>query len=89
MSKLININENGVAWVESNTGEVFGVVNAFKVLDSDGIPFSDKSAMDVLDSHFDIVQDWDREANLIEFREENGESYNLVITADTVEIEEL
>lgn len=87
--KLVEINENGVAWVETDCGEYFGIVNAFKVLDIDGLEYPNSSVCDLLDCYTEINQDFDREANIIEFRESNGESYNLVITSDCVELEPL
>jgi len=86
MLNLININENGVAWVETDEGEVFGVVNAFEITDSEGVVLHGKSAMDVLEEHVKINQDWENGANLIGFTFENGESATLKIDIDGVEL---
>ena len=82
MNKLIYINENGVVWVESN-GQLFGIVNAFKVLDEDGIPYPDQSFCDLIE---DVEQDWENEANIIRFTEENGESSYLTVDVNGCEL---
>ncbi len=37
MLNLINVNENNVAYVGTDCGKVFGIVNAFHVTDEDGL----------------------------------------------------
>jgi hypothetical protein len=83
--KLLNINENGVAWVKTDCGKCFGIVNAFEVLDEDGLPF-EETLVEVLEPYTEVDQDWDNEANVINFVFENGESANLVITAFDVQL---
>lgn len=80
MSKLISL-DNGIAWIEQND-QVFGIVNAFKVLDFDGLVYPDQSVTDLLDCD----QDYDLECNVISFEFENGESAELRIYNDTVEL---
>lgn len=79
---LITINENNVAWVEDNNGKIFGVVNAFEVLDEDGKKHNGKSVCDLIDCD----QDWESEANLINFIFDNGESATLKVTTDGIEL---
>ena len=83
MLKLVRENENCVVWVESDNSEktVFGVVNDFHIIDEDGLRYQG-SAMDILEDHADIDQDWDNEANIIKLQ--GGEI--LTITADGVEL---
>lgn len=85
--ELLSITDQ-VAWVKTEDGQYFGIVNAFKVLDGDFNEIAGKSVVDLLDSIVDIDQDYEREANIIEFREENGETIRLIITSDGVDIEE-
>ena len=40
MKKLIS-NENGVMWIETESGETFGIVSSIEILDEDGLKFSD------------------------------------------------
>lgn len=84
--ELVNINDNGVAWVKTEDGEVFGIVNAFKITDEDGLAYPDCSTMDILEQHCDVNQNHETEANEIEFIAENGESATLSINAYSVEL---
>jgi len=83
MLKLVRENENGVVWVKSDNLEktVFGVVSGFHIIDEDGFSYQG-SAMDILENHTDIEQDWDNEANIIKLQ--GGEI--LTITGDGVEL---
>lgn len=83
--ELLNINENGVAWVKTGCGKYFGIVNAFEVLDEDGLPF-EGTLVEVLEPYTEVDRDWDNDANVIKFVFENGESANLVITAFDVQL---
>ena len=86
MLNLITINDNNVAWVETECGKTFGIVDANKIIDEDGLVIDGKSTMDVLDYYVDINQDWENEANLIDFKTENGENFTLKIDADGIDI---
>jgi len=82
----MNIDSNGIAWVTTEEKQIFGIVNAFKVLDNDDLEYTGKSVCDLLDDHAEIEQDYEAEKNIIRFTEENGESYFLAISADNVEL---
>ena len=86
MLKLITINENNVAWVETECGKTFGIVDAYKIIDEDGLVIDGKSTMDVLDCYVDINQDWETEANLIDFKPEVGENFTLKIDVYGIDI---
>ena len=86
MLNLITINDNNVAWVETECGKTFGIVDANKIIDEDGLVIDGKSTMDVLDYYVDINQDWENEANLIDFKTENGENFTLKIDVDGIDI---
>ena len=83
MLKLIRENKNCVVWVESDNADktVFGIVNSFRVIDENGFGYQG-SAMDILESHTDIDQDWDNEANIIKL----SGSEVLTLTAEGVEL---
>ena len=85
MLNLISVNENGVAYVETECKKVFGIVNAFHVTDGEGLKI-EGDVCSILDEHTDIDQDWDNEANVISFVEDNGESSKLHIDADGVDL---
>lgn len=84
--ELINIDADGVAWVKTESGEFFGVVNAFEIKGGDGQFYPDLLAIDILELHCDINQNFETEANEIEFIAENGESGTLSITATSCEL---
>ena len=84
--ELLNIDANGVAWVEADTGEVIGIVSAFKIIDQEGLVYPDCSAVDILEQHCEVNQNHETEANEIEFIAENGESSTLSISAYSVEL---
>lgn len=81
---LISINENNVAWVETECGRIIGIVNSFKIIDEEGLVYDDCTVMDLLE-YTEIQQDYEKEANVIEFTESNGESGSLFIYADRLE----
>ena len=80
--KLISISDQDVAWVENDQGEIFGIVNAFKILDEDGIQYQDQSVYTM----FDCDQCFESEANILNFCFENGESCQLIVTAIGIEL---
>ena len=84
--ELLNIGTNNIAWLIADTGEVYGVVNAFNVLDEDGLIYEGANASDLLSQHCDVNQNYDTENNEIEFVAENGESATLVISAESVKL---
>ena len=85
MLNLIDVNENNVAYVETDCGKVFGIVNAFHVTDEDGLKV-EGDVCSILDDYTDIDQDWDNEANIISFIESNGESSKLHIDIDGINL---
>ena len=86
MLNLITINDNNVAWVETDCGKTFGIIDAFKIINEDGHIIDGKSTVDVLEDYVGINQDWENEANLIDFEPENGENFTLKIDADGIDI---
>lgn len=86
MGKLLSINENGVIWVESDSGKNLGVVDQLVILDEDGLKFEDDT-LSVLDKNgFEINQDWDRESTFIEVTGVNGEQYRVEFCAGDVQL---
>jgi hypothetical protein len=84
MLNLISItNEavNNVAYVETDCGKVYGIVNAFHVTDESGLKL-EGDFCSVLEWCTDIDKDWDNEANIIHFIEANGESSALSVDID-------
>jgi hypothetical protein len=67
MLKLISINSDGVAWVETDCGKVFGIVNAFEMLDCDGGIIDNQDIIDVLAEYTDFDLVWEYESNCITF----------------------
>lgn len=63
MTNIIT-NENGVVWVETEEGRTLGFVNAFEVLDEDGLKYSG-SVQDVADCDLEIIQDYENGAMII------------------------
>ena len=81
MLRLITKITNEVVWVESEDSIIFGVVNAFKIIDQDGLAYQG-SAVDILDGYTDIDQDWENESNIIKLKD--GEI--LTLTAEKAEL---
>ena len=84
MSKLISQNENGVIYVESHEGNIFGIVNSTKIIDEDGITISENPISVLELNDFNVEQDWDNEIAYIDFTEENGEVSRLVFKGSEV-----
>lgn len=77
MSKLISKNENGVIYVESDSGEIFGVVSQTEILSADGDKLEDDTLTVLESAGFELEQGWENECTFIEFSEENGETSRL------------
>tara|TARA_R110002126_G_scaffold2114_4_gene12289 strand:+ start:151 stop:423 length:273 start_codon:yes stop_codon:yes gene_type:complete len=88
MTKLLQQNDNGVIYVENNQGDVFGIVSSLKVIDWDGMPFSEDSFTVLERNGFILGQNWDDESAYIDFPQENGETARVVFSGDSVEIVE-
>ena len=88
MLNLISESHDGAIWVKTSTGEVFGVVTAFEILDEDGAQIHDKSAEEVLGEFTSIVDNWEMEAQIIELDSGNGNQRELVMDAHGAEINE-
>lgn len=88
MSELISQNKDGVVYVESDGGEVFGVVSSLKITDSDGVIFQEDSLTILENAGFNLQQDFDNEVTFIELVESNGEVSLLCFNGDTVTIEQ-
>lgn len=83
MSKLISVNENGVIYVESDSGDVFGIVSATEITDGDGIRY-ERDALTVLeDNGFELTQFWELEETAVDL--ENGVS--VCFSGDSVIVE--
>ena len=66
MTTLINKDENGIIWIENNTGDVFGIFSHDQVLDADGLKF-DKDTLTVLNLNgIDLEQDHENETTFID-----------------------
>lgn len=84
MASIINVNENGVIYVENDEGLIFGIVSASKITDEDGIAFQEDSITVLENNGFEMSQDWDREETYVEFTEAGGESSRVVFNNDNV-----
>lgn len=71
MAKFIN-NENGVIWIESTESGCFGVVDAAKILDEDGIPCTGSASENVEAFLSDIEPEQDFDNETTTFQLENG-----------------
>ncbi|CCK75022.1 hypothetical protein OLEAN_C08460 [Oleispira antarctica RB-8] len=69
---IISQNENGVIYIENESGLVFGIVDAAKITDEDGIPFQE-STLEIIEKNFDcdIEQDFEKETSTI-YTEDGG-----------------
>jgi len=67
MSKLIGDNGDGTIYVESSSGDVYGISSATQITDEAGIPFEADIFLVLGDAGFEIEQDWDNETTYIEF----------------------
>ncbi len=88
MASLISQNENGVIYVESDNGDIFGIVSSLKVTDSDGIPFQEDTLTVLENSGFQLEQDWENETTYIDFIQSNGETSRVTFNGNDVEITE-
>ena len=89
MTKLISQNENGVIYVESENGIIFGIVSAAKVIDFDGIHFQEDTLTVLENAGFELEQDFDNESTFIDFIQTNGETSRVVFKHNDVSIVEL
>ena len=77
--KLITAIENGTAWIEGEDGEIYGIVDAFKVTDGEGLIYEYRTVCDMFD---DIEQNYELECNVMHL--EDG--IDLYIYNDHVEV---
>lgn len=89
MAKLISQNENGVIYLESDSGDIFGVVSSLKVTDSDGMPFQEDTFTVLENAGFQLEQDFDNGVTYIDFIQENGETSRVSFSGDDVELSEV
>ena len=85
MLNLICVDENNVAYVETDCKKVFGIVNAFHVTDEEGAKV-EGDVCSILECYTEINQDFENEANVISFAESNGESYELHIDVNGINL---
>ena len=64
--KVIQVNENGVIYVENEKGEAFGIVCGARITDEDGLMY-ENSTLEIIEQNFecDLEQDWDTGATTI------------------------
>ena len=72
-------NGNDVIYITSNCGKTFGLVNAFKITDKDGLSYEE--GIGILEYYFDIDQDWESEAVIV-----NTDDVKIKLTMDSAEI---
>jgi len=58
--KVLSKNENGVIYVENESGVVFGIVDAATITDESGVKF-ESDTISVIEDNFncDLEQNWD------------------------------
>lgn len=86
MAHLISQNKDGIIHVESDSGEVFGIVSQTEILDSNFVKLEGDTLSVLEQAGFELEQDWESESTYIEFREENGETSRVVFSCGAVEI---
>ena len=59
--KLLSVNGNGVVWVEDEDGTIYGIVDAFKVTDEEGLIYEYRTVCDM----FEVEQDYNLECNVM------------------------
>ena len=81
--KVIQVNENGVIYVENEAGDIFGIVDGVDIIDEDGIKFSG-STLEVIEQNFecDLEQDFEAGTTVI-YTECNGQ---IVFDGNSVEL---
>lgn len=84
MINFIYVN-NGVAWIENDKDQIFGIISDAKVIDEDGLTHHNKTAFDLLDENENFTQNYDLECNIISIRHENGENSELRIFNNSFE----
>jgi hypothetical protein len=57
---IIEVNENGVIYVENQNGKVYGIVNGEQITDEDGLLYTE-STLTVLEENFDCDINYDSE----------------------------
>lgn len=64
--KVIGQNDNGVIYVESEKGTVFGIVDSLTITDEDGL-IHQGDTLTVIENNFDceLEQDWENEITRI------------------------
>ena len=65
MNKLIS-NENGVMWIETESGETFGIVSSIEILDEDGLKFSDDTFKVLEIAGVELEQDFENQKTSFE-----------------------
>lgn len=83
--KLLNLDNDGIQWLESDKGEIYGIVSANKILDCDGIPYQEITEI-VLYDVCDIYEDYERGCQVIYYSFENGESCEVLLFNEHVEL---
>ena len=87
MSKLIEINENGVIYIQNAIGEVFGIVSVSVIIDIFGQPCQ-SLALDVLENNgFDLEYDSENNTTSIRLVDDLCEIHHIVFDVDDVCVE--